>query len=181
MRNARLHAFLCRGALAVALSTTFGLGSAAAEAPSAPSAMTTVLKLKSADGATESLRFDGALAIGESRGYETDAGTPVLVTRTAEGLSVELPSHTVQLALPAHGPDDADVNVERRVRVNADGARETRVVVLRGEAGVAEAEHIDQLLEGDPEALETLSQSEGSGEREIVIVRKQHREDASEE
>lgn len=183
MRNASLHALVQRGALAVALSATLGLGIAtAAETTSSP-AITTLLKLKSADGATESLRFDGALAIGESRGYETDAGTPVLVTRTENGLSVELPSHTVRLALPDHaaGHGDTDVNVERRVRVDSDGSHETRVVVLRGEARAADAEHIDQLLEGDHEALETLAQSEGDGEREIVIVRRQQQEQAADE
>ncbi|HRG16345.1 MAG TPA: hypothetical protein PLB00_10120 [Pseudomonadota bacterium] len=142
----------------------------------AESAMKTVLKLKKADGAVESLRFDGALAIGESRGYETDAGTPVLVTRTEDGLRIETAEKTINVALP--GPDDdhrgIEANVEKRVRIEGHGepAGETQVVVLRrhGDQPIDDAE-IDALIDADLEAL-AEPEANGDGERQVVIVRK---------
>jgi hypothetical protein len=149
----------------------------AADAGTEP-ATRTVLKLKKSDGATESLRFDGALAVGESRGYETDAGTPVLVTRTDDGLRIELPEKTVTVALPEAGAALAgtEANVERRVRIQThgegDAAGETKVVVMRrhGDQPIDDAE-IDALIDADPETLAEL-QDNGDGERQVVIVRK---------
>jgi hypothetical protein len=167
--------------LAAALCTAFGVALAADTAPS--ESVTTILKLKNAEGGVESLRFDGALAVGESRGYETDAGTPVLVTRTEEGLRLELPSHTVNLRLPTHDGEGHGVHaeIEKQVRISSEGgeggeAQETRVVVLRGDGADAHAAEIEQLLEGDEVALDALAEGDGDGNREVVIVRKRKQE-----
>lgn len=146
-------------------------------------AMKTVLKLKKADGAVESLRFDGALAIGQSRGYETDAGTPVLVTRTEEGLRIEMPEKTVTVALPAPGEEHEGIeaNVQKLVRIEGHGepAGETKVVVMRrhGDQPIDDAE-IDALIDADPEALAEL-EANGDGEHKVVIVRKRVEEPAA--
>jgi hypothetical protein len=153
-------------------------GSLLAAEPGTEPAMKTVLKLKKSDGATESLRFDGALAVGESRGYETDAGTPVLVTRTDAALRIEMPEKTVTVALPETGAALAgtEANVEQRVRIQAhgegDAAGETKVVVMRrhGDQHIDDAE-IDALIDAEPETLAEL-QDNGESERQVVIVRK---------
>ena len=146
-------------------------------------AMTTVLKLKNPDGAVESLRFDGALAVGEARGYETDAGTPVLVTRSEDGLRIEMADKTIQVALPEAGDHHAGIeaDVEKQVRIERHGepGSETKVVVLRrnGDATIDDAE-IDALIDADPEALAD-SPGDGTGERKVVIVRKHVEEPAA--
>jgi hypothetical protein len=182
MRPATPKLLLQRSLLALALSAAvFGV----AVAGDAPAAQTrTILKLKNGDGATETLQFDGALAVGESRGYETDAGTPVLVTRNDTGLSIETPSRTIEVALPeAEGHHPAGAEVRKIVRINRDSGdsepgEETRVVVLHGDGSTIDEAHIDTLLEGD---LETLAgaEGEGDGERKVIIIRKKQEAPAS--
>ena len=171
---------LC-GFIALALSASLGFGVAVAgDAPEAHT-IKTVLKLKNGDGASEVLRFDGALAVGESRGYETDAGTPVLVTRTDEGLKIEMAERTINIALPdADGQDHHGANVEKLVRIegNGEAPNETRVVVLRGDHDGVSDEQIEQMLDGDGEALTELHSDDGKEVREVRIVRKQRQEPA---
>lgn len=178
MRNHRLNSMLQRSLIALTLGAVLGLGAVVA-GDTEPKAMSTILKLKNAEGVAESLRFDGALAVGESRGYETDAGTPVLVTRTEDGLRIELPSRTVNIKLPGAADADglrASANVEKIVRIDGqgDGATETRVVVLHGDAAtIADAEHeIERQLEDGRIDPEQLAGADGDETRELVIVRK---------
>lgn len=158
----------------ILLGALFGSGALLAAETAPEPAMKTVLKLKTSDGATETLRFDGALAVGESRGHETDAGTPVLVTRTEDGLRIETAEKTINVALPAPGdaPHGIEANVEKRGRIEGNGepAGETKVVVLRrhGDAAIDDAE-IDALIDADPD---TLAELQGDGERKVVILRK---------
>ncbi len=187
MRNSRKLSMLHRSLIAVAFGSVLGLGTAAAGDTPAKT-FATVLKLKNSDGATESLRFDGALAVGESRGYETDAGTPVLVTRTEAGLTIELPSRTVNIALPEHDAAEgeaAGANVEKIVRIQrreGDPA-ESRMVVLHGDSeAVADAEaHIDEAIDGDSLALHEMEEGDGENVRKVVIMRKRHDGEAAED
>lgn len=79
MRKFRPNTLTDRSILALALGAVLGLGVAHAGDTPENKTIKTVLKLKNDAGGVELLRFDGALAIGEARGYETDAGTPVIL------------------------------------------------------------------------------------------------------
>lgn len=180
MRKLRPTMFNHRHLLALTLGVLFGLGAAHAGNTPENQSIKTVLKLKNDAGAVELLRFDGALAVGEARGYETDAGTPVLVTRTPEGLRIELAERTINIALPdaeseAAGRDGHDIDVQKLVRIEGDGsaAGETRVVVLRGDHAALDDGDIERMLEGDGETLSELHAEEGHEVRKVHIVRKQ--------
>ncbi len=168
-----------RHLVALTLGVLFGLGVAHAGNTPENQTIKTVLKPKNDAGGVELLRFDGALAVGEARGYETDAGTPVLVTRTPEGLRIELAERTINIALPDVEPGPAgdhghDINVQKLVRIEGDASDtgETRVVVLRGDHAALDEGDIERMLEGDGETLSELHSEEGHELRKVHIVRK---------
>ena len=68
MRIFRLKHLSLSGLIALALSASLGLGVAIASESDSSQSIKTVLKLKTGDGSSETLRFDGALAVGEARG-----------------------------------------------------------------------------------------------------------------
>ena len=166
------------GLAALALSTSLGLGVAMASESAESQSIKTVLKLKTGEGSSETLRFDGALAIGEARGYETDGGTPVLVTRTEEGLKIEMAERTIHVALPEAGAEGehgitADVQKMVRIEGEAGAPNETRVVVLRGDHGAVSEVDLEQMLDGETDALDAAGAEDGKQVRRVHIVRKQ--------
>ena len=178
MRIFRLKHPSLSGLIALALSASLGLGVAIASESDSSQSIKTVLKLKTGDGSSETLRFDGALAVGEARGYETDGGTPVLVTRTEEGLKIELAERTIHVALPeadAAGEHGITANVEKMVRIEGDSdtPNETRVVVLRGDHAAVSESELEQMLDGETDAVGEAHAGDGKQVRRVHIVRKQ--------
>lgn len=181
MRKFCLNTLTHRHLPALALAAAFGLGVVHAGDTLEDSTIKTVLKLKNDAGDVELLHFDGALAIGEARGDETDAGTPVLVTRTPEGLRIELAERTINIALPdaeadADGRHGHVIDVQKLVRIEDNGSGddgETRVVVLRGDHAALDEGEIERMLDGDGDALNKLHADDGHEVRKVHIVRKQ--------
>ncbi len=187
----KLKSILARGAAALALTSLIG----AIHAGEAGS-NTTVIKLMGKDKPMEALTFEGELATGESRGLYTDAGTPVTVRRTENGLSIETAEHTVQVPYPnanglaAGGGSEVSVHGggvhEKRVIVHGDkgathpeGAQthQKRVIVVkRGDAGDTDvsvdvrAGDLEDLA--DLEALANLHAEDADGHHKVVIVHK---------
>lgn len=143
-------------------------------AADAPVASKTAIQLRNADGQVERLSFDDSLAVGQSRGFETDAGTPVLVTRTESGLRVEMAERTIDIALPDADGDGAinGTGIEKTVRVEAtsDGKQptETRVVVMRKQGESIDDAEIDTIVS---QAIDEAS-TDADGEHKVVIIRK---------
>ncbi len=194
----RLKSILVRAATAVALS---GLIAGAATAGEAGDV--TVIKLKNKDEPTETLRFEGELAVGASRGMYTDAGTAVTVVRTDKGLRIETPERTVDVpygrhdldAIHAHeaAPGKHKVIVMRHG--DGDGAHAAehaqhhkRIIVLKD--GDGSAADIEAELAADPELtmlkhldvdVDVDVDAEGEGDQKIVVIRKIHKEESAAE
>jgi len=124
----KLNSKLARGAATLALTSLVG-ASQAGEAGS----NTTLIKLMGKDKQMQALTFEGELAAGESRGFYTDAGTPVTVRRTENGLSIETAENTVKVPYP--NPNGLATGGGSDVRVHGDGAHQKRVIVHGGNGG----------------------------------------------
>jgi len=84
-----------------------------------------------------------SLKVGESRQLATQAGTPAIVSRTEEGLRVEVAGKTTDVAL---------THAATSLWMDADGAKQVRVI---------------KIDKGDVEEIDL-----GDGQRKIVMVRK---------
>ncbi len=123
----KLTSVFARGAAALALAGLIG----AVHAGGADS-NTTLIKLMGKDKKLETLRFEGELEVGASRGLYTDAGTPVTVRRTEKGLSIETPERNVDVPYPSAAElADGGTNVV----MHGDGAHKKVIVLKHGEEG----------------------------------------------
>ncbi len=189
-----LKSILVRAATAVALSGLMAGAAAAGETGDV-----TVIKLKNKDQATETLRFEGELAVGESRGMYTDAGTAITVRRNDKGLSIELPDRSVEVP---YGPHDGDA-----LHAHAGASGKHKVVMIRhgeheGAEGAEHPEHrkriimlkdgdgsgadIEAALAADPDlaALKQLDVDadvdvDAEGGEKVVVIRRIHKEESA--
>jgi len=188
-----------RGTLALALAGLIGGAVTAGEAGD-----TTTIKVLGKDRKAETVRFEGELAVGQSRGLYTDAGTPVTITRTEKGLSIETAERTVVVPdgdhdamLAGHHGDGAHrvmvlKHGDHDVAHTAAHGEHKRVIVLKdvnvsGEpTALGELEALEELheldeLEGLGE-LETLAELDGldldsgDGKDKVVVIRRVHRD-----
>lgn len=187
-----LKSILVRAATAAALSGLIAGAAAAGEVGDV-----TVIKLKNKDKATESLRFEGDLAVGESRGMYTDAGTPITVLRTEKGLSIETPDRTVEVPYGGQGFDwtqaaDGEHGKHKIVMIRhaedegAEGAEHQehhkRIIMLKD--GDATAADIEAALAADPDlaALKHLDVDvdvDADGGEKVVVIRRIHKEESA--
>jgi len=112
---------------------------------------TAVIQLK-ANGADQRIKVDmNALAEGESRQLSADSGLPAIVTRTAEGLRVEIAGEVREIHMPTvehlhigEGADgDKRIVIKRTHSSESDGdeqRHEVRVIRHAGEGPLDEAE-----------------------------------------
>lgn len=187
----KLKSILARVTAALALTSLLG----AIQAGEAGS-NTTVIKLVGKNKQMEALTFEGELAAGESRGLYTDAGTPVTVRRSENGLSIETAEHTVQVPYPngkglaTGGGSDVFVHGdgvhEKRVIVHGDNggthpegeqSHQKRVIVVkRGDAGDTDVSvdvrggHLEDLA--DLESLVDLHAHDADGHHKVVVIHK---------
>ncbi len=134
-----------------------GLGALAAFA-SAEASSRDIAKISlPANGATQRIDVDlNALQPGQSRQLFTESGLPAVVTRSEQGLSIELAGETHDIRMPnvvhfiAEGaPTESRVVVVKRREGEAGGSeasQEVRVVRLDG-ANWSASEDVDALVE----------------------------------
>jgi hypothetical protein len=118
----KLQSLTMRGALALALASLIGAAMADSN--------TTEIKLLGKDKKLETLKFEGELPIGESRGLYTDAGTAVTVQRTEQGLRIETPERSIDVPYP--NADEQVVGGASNVMIHGDGQNK-RVIVMHGD------------------------------------------------
>lgn len=179
---------------AIALAGLIGVAFAAE-----PDLHSTAIKLIGKDKKIESLKFEGELPIGESRGLYTDAGTPVTVQRTDKGLRIETPERTVDVPYPgavALAAGDEEVLIDgahtrKRVVILHDDKHAAEHQAMHGDAhskmhqkhvivvkdGDAGAIDVDMKLEklSDLDELEALGDLtiDGAGsDQQVVVIRK---------
>lgn len=145
---------------------------------------TAVIEMK-ANGADQRIEVDmTALAEGESRQLSADSGLPAIVTRTAEGLRVEIAGEVREIRMPkiehlhlgGDGDGDKRVVIKRVHAKDGDASEqrhEVRVIRHAGGGELDEAE-IEALVE---EAMEHAGH-EGSvdGDKVRVIRRVEKRD-----
>jgi hypothetical protein len=195
----KLNSIFARGVAALALVGLMGAVHAGDVGSN-----TTMIKLLGKDKKLETVKFEGELEVGGARGLYTDAGTPVTVTRTDQGLTIEFADRSVEVPYPsasAAGEDGAQNLVIR------DGAGEKNIVIVkRGEHGALPegAEHhqkrvivvsdgdggntdvdVDVRLGdladlADLEVLADAHGEAGDGHEQVVVIRKVIKHDAAE-
>lgn len=193
------HRSLRHDLLAAALLAAF------AAAAGATASDETSITVRTAAGAIERVDFAGELAPGERRALSTRLGNPATLTRTEQGLLLELADERYELPNPS--PDlaglatDADGHgtidgkpvrkiVIRRDKdvsetVDAEGAERKSNVVVKiarhgeGAAGADAIELDPELLVLDPADPElALAAAEGKGQR-VIVTRRIKREAGS--
>ena len=173
---------LTRGILACVLAGLIGTAAAADDGIS-----TTTIKVIGDEGAAETLRYEGSLAVGESRGLYTDAGTPITVQRNEDGLNIQLGDRTIDVPFgdAIINTEDADDGSKRIIvlkRTDGDGtaidssdaAQIKRVIVMKRGADGALA-----IEDGELAALAELGElkhldglAEGKQADKIVVIRR---------
>lgn len=195
----KLKSVFARSAAALALAGMIG----AVHAGDAGS-NTTMIKLLGKDKKFETVKFDGELDVGGSRGLYTDAGTPVTVTRTDKGLSIEFADRSVEVPYPsmsALGEGDAQNLVihegssEKNIVIvkhgehgaaHAGGAHhQKRVIVVKdGEDGNSNVDvdvRLGDLADlADLEDLAEIPSEAGEGHEKVVVIRKVIKHDETE-
>lgn len=95
------------------------------------------------DGTNDQLVVEdlGAMAVGESRTFTTEAGKPVTVTRDAEGWDLDVDGKKLRVG-DHGGPGDEMIWKTRRVAVEGDAGEAKSVVVLTEETDADGPVHI---------------------------------------
>jgi hypothetical protein len=179
----KLQSLTMRGALALALASLVGAAMADSN--------TTEIKLLGKDKKLETLKFEGELPIGESRGLYTDAGTAVTVQRTEQGLRIETPERSIDVPYP--NADELAADADGNVLIHGDGHNK-RVIVMHGdehhaihEGAAMHKRHLIVLNDGEGDnadvdvALKQLAELEeldaidldaADGDKKVVVIRK---------
>ncbi len=191
----KLNTLFVPSAIAIALAGLIGVAFAAE-----PDLHSTEIKLIGKDKKIESLKFEGELPIGESRGLYTDAGTPVTVQRTDRGLRIETPERTLDVpypgaaALATTGDEEVvidGVRTRKRVIILHDdkhaaehqamhgGAHSPMhqkhvIVVKDGDAGAIDVDvKLEKLSDLDElEAMGDLTIDGAGSDQQVVVIRK---------
>lgn len=153
----------------VGLLALFGIG-----AVSASDTVTNKTKLKFKDGDTvETISFEGQLAVGQSIGLYSEAGTPVTVSRNENGLKVEFPNKTHEV--PYHDPAElgAEGGNRKVVIIKHDGKHHG---LHEGDV-LTETETLvdDPALQAEIDAAMAAA-GDGDGTRKIIIKHIEHKE-----
>ena len=166
--------------LALALFSMLSVGTRAADKD------VTTVRLQ-ANGSEQTVDIDmTALSEGQTRQLATTSGLPAIVTRTAEGLIVEVAGVRNEIALPAVEwvELDGETGSAKQVKVihidaetSDDGATssESRHVVRvfsdAGEAPVTEAEIAELMAQAEAAAAEA-GDAQATGDGKVIVIRK---------
>lgn len=135
-----------------------------------------------------------SLKVGQSRQLASSSGAPALVTRTAEGLRIEVAGKTteVQLGHAEHASWASDLGEGKQVKVihfdhdesvhqHGDGEHK-KVVVIR-KAGGAEGHNLseEEIAELVAEMEVKMDLDTADGGEKVIVTRKVVREDASQQ
>ncbi|KAB2949710.1 MAG: hypothetical protein F9K18_15185 [Thermoanaerobaculia bacterium] len=141
----------------------------------------TRLKLRLAhDGVRDRLEVEdlGALAVGESRSFTTEAGKPVTVTRDGEGWELDLDGRKLRVGAAGGLGEGTDVFVTRHVHVgDEDGKKKAMVVVTREGEGEGDVVRVVRRHgPGDEHAFEFVHGEGGSPFVEHLAARLERNE-----
>ncbi|MBK8283813.1 MAG: hypothetical protein IPK97_02450 [Ahniella sp.] len=142
---------------ATALLAALGMGSAMADETPVNK---TKLKFKHGEQ-VETISFEGQLTVGQSIGLYSEAGTPVTVRRTEQGLKVEFPDRSHDVPYPE---DDV-----------AGGDGERNIVIIKkeshGEVGDLQINGISSDPEVQAEIDAALAAEGGDGKVRKIIIK----------
>jgi hypothetical protein len=173
--------FFARGIQRLALGIVGAL--VALASAQATNTDTAVIELK-ANGADQRIKVDMRdLAEGQSRQLSADSGLPAIVTRTAEGLRVEIAGVVREIELPkvdiVHAGGEGEhrrVLIKRTHAEEGEGQarHEVRVIERAGEGALDEAE-IEALVE---EARQHVGHAGELGEDKVRVIRRIEKHEA---
>jgi hypothetical protein len=195
----KLKSVFARGAAAMALAGLIGTVHAGDAGSN-----TTMIKLLGKDKKLETVKFEGELDVGGSRGLYTDAGTPVTVTRTDKGLTIEFADRSVEVPYPSasavgeegeqnlvirNGEGEKNIVIVKHGEHDAahEGAEhhQKRVIVVSdGDGGSTDVDvdvRLGDLADlADLEVLADAHGEAGDGHEKVVVIRKVIKHDAAE-
>ena len=166
--------------LALALFSMLSVGTRAADKD------VTTVRLQ-ANGSEQTVDIDmTALAEGQPRQLATTSGLPAIVTRTADGLIVEVAGVRKEIVLPAvewveleGGSGSAKqvkvIHIDAEETAEGDTSSESRHVVRvfsdAGEAPVTEAEIAELMAQAEAAAAEA-GETHANGDDQVIVLRK---------